>query len=445
MARPGAGLQLMQMLSRLGEGIGQIANPNQEQEAFFRRFLLENPERARSLLRSQQTGEAERAMQGLQGGGSLRGVMNLGEAAAQEPTNVGASFGLNPEETRSALQLAGTPSPEERLTELTAEELIGAGVPEQRAETITARLRGEEQQSLFDVKKFREFMDQGLPAAQAMAKTAVANFQTENAEFKEKATKFVDETFDELPLEEQRRFGFAVSNPGYLEDLQFREQLAADELLGRLKLRVQRGERLKDLVGLRIKLDDQLAEIEGTIRSEDLSDNEKRMLAARHRALTRLGRMVYPNNPEFTAGLDAGFFGKDVDFKPTEILSREESISGLAHMVTSGQMSLGDLVKMDEYRALPAEDQRAVTQRVNEASQPVQVRVGNWIERNIHPLIRGAGTVVRDPVGTLARGETLTADVTNDWIQFFFGERPIPRQGVIGGAIGLEPEERNEQ
>lgn len=317
---PDTSLKLMQIFNQLGEGIRDVANPNLEQERLVRRFLLQNPDRARQLARVQGQGEsADQARQAIQSAGALgQGMVGApGPGMQQEPTNVLAAFGLSPEETGTALGLAGVPGPVRQLEEERAQALREADAPEAEADATVAEAEATGEEAVFR----QRFFQQLDPTLRAQAENLQNERDTAYSEQELQSLSEVDEILRERP---ELRLAFAgEGGRTALQAILAREEMNLEDRISRIEaagdLREQRREELKFRVDMRNELRDRMDDVQELVAEQP--EGWKDQVEARLQEFNETASLVSqvdPRDTAFVANMTKGLFGSvGIEFNPT--------------------------------------------------------------------------------------------------------------------------------
>lgn len=385
---------IFRSLAALGQGLASILDPHAERREEVTQFLMENPDRAAALARQQQAGtegqeagaEIMNTLVGAAGGLGIPGIPSDPNFRPNEPVNV-LGRGFDQDQLQEALMLTGTETPEETIERRRAEEGLEIGLPEAEAEAEVGvqQARSEQAESL--TRKLRTGQELGLPELEAAVGVAEAEGAILESDFRQKMLQSAQQLANNLSPGERARFVFALQNPEYLQDLQFREGLNMREKLARLRMSVtQQGNMLdflKDKTALTIDIQERQDNIRDRLREEGLDNEEAELAVRQFNQLEQFRHFLNPGAREFTAGTDEGLIpgGAELRIEGEQLLTPETAVDMLASQIAGGELTMEELTQREAWQNLSDEQRTQVRMRSIEMRRPLTERLSSWAER----------------------------------------------------------------
>jgi hypothetical protein len=298
------------------------------------------------------------------------------------------------------------------------QRLQSLGIAEQASTAQINQLRMLGAESELGARTAEAFLGAGVDQLRALAEVGSLQYQALSVEHATEQLIKAQQWARQLPPEVASRYAFAMSNPQFLQDIQFRENLSLQELMSR---RGAESDRMADMFAAYLRLDEHRNTL---IDRASASDNKDfiNATAGQIANIEFFQTQLFPHMP--LSGVRAEgrgrFFGADqADFERVVPLPVESIVTTFQQsQLTDDPLDILGVVDSEEFRALPRAQQSLTMQLIQGTPAPTGDPLQDYSATSnflyglsqVNPYIGNIFTVIGDiDRATRAVGRTVGA------------------------------------
>ena len=401
----GTGLEgLQEALGTLGEALGQRRYAEQNRERAIMDRMMLDPEFRNDFLANIIDPAVDQSQASLRADGvtsTPAGPMPNLRTDSNPFQEVGTSLGLRPEflqdlhqtsqgtverETARAGRGVATELAQARVggelaqaqgdqigAEITRDinqRLVALDIADQASSAQINQLRMLGAESELGARTAEAFLTAGVDRLRALAEVGSLQYQNLNVEHATEQLIKAQKWANQLPPEVASRYAFAMSNPQFLQDIQFRENLSLQELMSR---RGAESDRMADMFAAYLRLD----EHRNTLIDRAAASGNQDFINATAGQIANIEffqAQLFPHMPLSGVRVEGRgkLFGEDqAEFERVVPLPVEGIITTFRQsQLTGDPLDLVDIADSEEFRALPRGQQILTMQLIQGTPEP---------------------------------------------------------------------------